>query len=159
MVIIKPPKEAQTNKLWKLNKCVYGLADSPRCWYLRLKEEFLKLSVTIGKYDPGLFYYTSDSKLQGLMVCYVGKILWDDTDEFKADAIDCLGQIFTIGSKFSKVFTYLGIQNWKHVFWCKKFHAPQSKFRRTLYTLKLCAPCDFLRYMCSPHRVLCCEPN
>ena len=25
-VIIKPPKEAQTNKLWKLNKCVYGLA-------------------------------------------------------------------------------------------------------------------------------------
>ena len=35
MVIIKPPKEAQTNKLCKLNKRVYGLADAPK---MRLPE-------------------------------------------------------------------------------------------------------------------------
>ena len=84
-VIIKPPEEAQTNKLWKLNKCVYGLADTPRCWYLRLKEELLKLIVTISKYVPALFYYTKDNKLQGLMVCFVDDILWGGTGEFKAD--------------------------------------------------------------------------
>ena len=28
--------------------------------------------VTVSKYDPGLFYYTKDDKLQGLMVCFVG---------------------------------------------------------------------------------------
>ena len=109
-IIIKPPKEVQTNKLWKLNKCVYGSADALRWWDLRLKEELLKLNVTVSKYNPGIFYYTKDKKLQGLMVCFVDDILWGSTDEFKADLIDRLGQIFTIGSKFSQAFTYLGIE-------------------------------------------------
>ena len=30
-VFLKPPKEANTNKLWLLVKCAYGLADAPRC--------------------------------------------------------------------------------------------------------------------------------
>ena len=103
-------KEAQTNKLWKLTKCIYGLAEARRCWYLRLKEELLKLNVTVSKYYPGLFYYIKDGKLQGLIECFVDNILWGATDEFKADVIDCLGQIFTIGSTFSQTFTYLGIE-------------------------------------------------
>ena len=28
-IFIKPPTEAKTNKLWELQKCVYGLADAP----------------------------------------------------------------------------------------------------------------------------------
>ena len=43
------------------------------------------------------------------MVCFVDDMLWGGTDEFKAVVIDHLGQTFTIGSKFSQVFTYLGI--------------------------------------------------
>lgn len=39
--IIKPPKEPRTKKLWKLNKSAYGLADAPRCWYLRLKDKLM----------------------------------------------------------------------------------------------------------------------
>ena len=109
-VSIKPPKEAQTNKFWKLNKCVCVLADAPRCWYQRLKEERLKLNVTVSKYDPGLFYYTKDDKLQGLVVCFVDDRLWGATDEFKADVIEPLGQTFTINSNFSQAFTYLEIE-------------------------------------------------
>ena len=77
---------------------------------LRLKEELLKLNVTVSKYDPGLFYYTKDDKLQGLMVYFIHNIPWGGTDEFKAGVIDTLGQIFTIGSKFSQAFIYLGIE-------------------------------------------------
>ena len=40
-VFIKPPKEANTNKLWKLNTTVYGLCDAPREWYLSVKKELL----------------------------------------------------------------------------------------------------------------------
>ena len=29
-VHIKPPPEANTNMLWQLNKCIYGLADAPQ---------------------------------------------------------------------------------------------------------------------------------
>ena len=34
-----PPKEANTLNIWKLQKCVYGLADASRYWYLRVREE------------------------------------------------------------------------------------------------------------------------
>ena len=37
-VFIRPPKEACTNKLWRLNKTVYGLNDASRSWYLKLRE-------------------------------------------------------------------------------------------------------------------------
>ena len=42
-IFLKPPKEANTKKLWKLGKCVYGLNEASRYWYERVKEEFLKV--------------------------------------------------------------------------------------------------------------------
>ena len=42
-VYLKPPKEAHTKKLWKLNTTVYGLGDAPRAWYLCVKDELLKI--------------------------------------------------------------------------------------------------------------------
>ena len=36
VVHLKPPKEANTDKLWLLQKCVYGLKDASRLWYLRV---------------------------------------------------------------------------------------------------------------------------
>ena len=39
IVYLHPPKEANTSKVWKLQKCVYGLADASRYWYLRVTEE------------------------------------------------------------------------------------------------------------------------
>ena len=44
------------------------------------------------------------------MVCFLDDILWAGTDEFKADVIDCFGQTFTIGYKFSQAFTCLGME-------------------------------------------------
>ena len=35
-IFLKPPKEAGTDKLWKLLITVYSLCDAPRAWYLRI---------------------------------------------------------------------------------------------------------------------------
>ena len=43
-------------------------------------------------------------------MCFIDYILWGGTDEFKADVINCLGQTFTTGSKFTQAFTCLGIE-------------------------------------------------
>ena len=43
IIYLRPPNEANTIKVWKLQKCVYGLADAGRYWYLRVREELLKL--------------------------------------------------------------------------------------------------------------------
>ena len=32
-IIVRPSSEAKTDKLWKLNKAVYGLKDPARVWY------------------------------------------------------------------------------------------------------------------------------
>ena len=42
-VYVRPPKEAETTKLWKLQTTVYGLYDAPRVWYLSVKEVFKKI--------------------------------------------------------------------------------------------------------------------
>ena len=35
-IYIRPPFEAESDKLWKSNKCIYGLVDAPRMWYIEL---------------------------------------------------------------------------------------------------------------------------
>ena len=44
-------------KFGDYKKCVYGLADTSRCWYLHVKEELIKLGANIGSVDQGLFYW------------------------------------------------------------------------------------------------------
>ena len=57
-VYLKPPKEAGTSKLWKLNKCVYGLKEASRQWYLSLRNKVLESGGKVSKYEAGLFFPT-----------------------------------------------------------------------------------------------------
>ena len=43
-VFLLPQKEANSNKLWHLKKCVYWLADTSRYWHLVAKAELNKLN-------------------------------------------------------------------------------------------------------------------
>ena len=54
-VFIHSPKEAKTNKIWRLRKCIYGLADAPRQWYLHVREELIKLTSGPSDLDAALF--------------------------------------------------------------------------------------------------------
>ena len=56
-------------------KCVYRLANAPKCWYLRLKDELVKLGVNLCKYDTGLFYYLKNGKHISNIVCFVDHML------------------------------------------------------------------------------------
>ena len=57
------PKEANTSSIWKLQKCVYSLADASRYWYLHVREELVRLGAKLNKIDPGIFYWQDDSVL------------------------------------------------------------------------------------------------
>ena len=50
-VFVRPPEEAHANKIWKLNKCTYGLADASQCWYLKVREELCKLGARPSQLD------------------------------------------------------------------------------------------------------------
>ena len=108
-VYLKPPPEANTNKLWRLKKCVYGLADAPRKWYLRLTQELKRLGCTQHKIDKGLFVYTLQDKLVSVLTCCVDDIAYGSTPVFCDNVLNTLQQTFDIGTFNSTAFKYVGI--------------------------------------------------
>ena len=109
MVFIKPPPEAMTDKLWELKKCVYGLADAPQKWHIKLKEELEKSGATQCRYDEGLFYVRQNNELIGILSCHVDDILWGGTSVFEETIIWRICKIFFISKYDSQAFQHLGV--------------------------------------------------
>ena len=56
-VIVKPPKEAGSGKLWKLKKALYGLNDAAREWYLKVTESVKEMGGMRSTLDNAIFYW------------------------------------------------------------------------------------------------------
>ena len=109
-VFLKPPPEANTSDVWHLKKCVYGLNEAARKWYLRLSEELAKLGVMKSKYDGAIFYWRKDNQIGGIMTAHVDDFFWAGTEEFKTSIVSKLTDIFKISSEQKASFKYIGIQ-------------------------------------------------
>ena len=81
-VYLIPPTEAKCDKtvLWKLEKCVYGLNDAARKWYLTVKTFLLKMNCIQLKTDPAAFYCYHNGKLSGIFLMHVDDFLWGGTE-------------------------------------------------------------------------------
>ena len=108
-VFIIPPKEADTNKIWKLKKTVYGLADASRTWYLRVKKELTKLGVIPSKYDEAIFYWKTSKGLEGLLCCHVDDFLWGGTERFKEEVVEKTKETFEISKEDKGNLKYIGL--------------------------------------------------
>ena len=110
-VYVKPPKEAQLkNKLWKLYKCLYGLKDASRQWYLRLKRTLKKHGFQKCKYDGGLFYQIKEGVLQGAVGIHVDDFLSIGNNEFMTKTIPEVLKTFIIGKAEEHAFMYTGFR-------------------------------------------------
>ena len=80
LVYLTPPSEAKTDKnlVWKLNKCVYGLNDASRVWYLTVRDQLLNSGARVSKYDEAIFTWYFDGQLQGIMCTHVDDFLWGE---------------------------------------------------------------------------------
>lgn len=108
-VLLKPPKEAKTDKVWLLNQAVYGLCDAGRHWYDRVKNELLKLDVNVSKLDKAVFYYCKANECIGIMIVHVDDFLFGGTDFFLKNVISKLHELFVVGLVESSGMKYLGI--------------------------------------------------
>ena len=109
-VYLKPPKEAHTKKLWKLNTTVYGLGDPPRAWYLCVKDELLKIGGMKSKFDNAIFYWHLNDKLQGVLSLHVDDFCWEGTEWFRQKVTDPIRKKFLISKEETETFKYLGLQ-------------------------------------------------
>ena len=108
-IYVRPPKEAATDKLWHLKKCVYGLADASRYWYLRVRDEMIKLNIHPSELDQGIFYMKVQDSVMGIAILFVDDITWAGEVPFQ-EAVKKFESIFQIGSSNDTSFKYVGIQ-------------------------------------------------
>ena len=88
---------------------MYSLADTGRHWYLRVKEELIKVGATASSVNPGLFYRKEHYEIVGILACYVGDIILGGNKNFNLNFIDNYKNSFMFGLEETKAFTYLGI--------------------------------------------------
>lgn len=111
-VYVKPPREANcSEKLWLLQKCVYGLSDASLAWYKRVKEVMIQCGGQMSCIEPTVFFWKNqETKLYGIIACHVDDFIWGGNQDFEATIIDKIRNIFKIGKEESHMFTYLGIE-------------------------------------------------
>lgn len=110
-IFIRPPPEADSEgTVWKLKKCVYGLADASLYWYNRVKEIMLRAAGKMSKVDPAVFYWLDqDSAVTGVLACHVDDFIWGGTESFSTTVIPHLKSIFRVGHEAHDSFSYVGV--------------------------------------------------
>ena len=110
-VYVKPPRESgMKGKLWKLEKCLYGLKDASRQWYNKVEKKLKDLGFTKCKYDQGLFYKIHDGKLIGMIGLHVDDFLTAGGRFFENTIMPELLEAFTVGKSESEQFMYTGFK-------------------------------------------------
>ena len=96
---MKPPKCVGTNKMWLLKKCVYGLKDGSRKWYIKLDKTLTKLGMKKVLLDEGMFTYKEKNILKGILCLHVDALIYSGDDEFGKKIRDYLREEFLISSE------------------------------------------------------------
>ena len=109
-VYLKPPKEANTDKLWILNKCVYGLRDASRLWYLRVNDVLKQLGVVNINLDEAVFIFVYQDRVCGIICLHVDDFLWAGDSVFENKVIMNLMKEFLISKQQTDTFIFLGLQ-------------------------------------------------
>ena len=108
-IFIKPPSQAMTDMLWLLLQCPYGLSDASRQWYLKVRQELLRLGFVQLKLDNAVFMWYHNGCLHGLVACHVDDFVYGGSDLFHSTVVTSLRKVFIVGKEQSRCFKFLGI--------------------------------------------------
>ena len=111
-VYIKPPKEAkvQKGKVWRLKKCLYGLNDASRKFYLSIKEVLVLNGCKQSAGDTAFFYFKENEKLAGVIISHIDDFLHAGNENFGEKVVKPLTKKFSAGREEEKEFSYVGLQ-------------------------------------------------
>ena len=97
-VFIEPPPEAKIpGYIWRLNKCMYGLQDASRQWYLSVVNVLQSLGCFQLKLDPAVFAFVKEGQLCGLIIIHVDDFLHIGNLFFHEHVIEKSREKFLIG--------------------------------------------------------------
>ena len=71
-VYVEPPAEIkEPGIIWLLKKCMYGLQDAPRQWFLNVVEVLLAIGCKQLGLDMSVFVYVKNGVLEGVILVHV----------------------------------------------------------------------------------------
>ena len=135
-VFVVPPAEAGVKKgyIWKLRKCVYGLTDASRVWYLTVRKELTKLGMCVSTHDEAVFTLRHDGELQGIVSTHVDDFCWAGTKYFESRVISGIRKVFKVKSEDRHAFKYLGLDLFQEQ---DQILIKQDKFVQKLEVIKI----------------------
>ena len=71
-----------SNSVVELVKCVYGLCDAPRAWWLSFTRTLLDLGMKQSELDPCVYYWYHDEGLEGIIALHVDDMVIGGTGKF-----------------------------------------------------------------------------
>lgn len=111
-IYLRPPRETCANGVvWKLQKCVYGLADASLHWYKKVKDVMMQCGGKVAAVDPAVFYWHDDSgNLQGVLASHVDDFVWGGTSVFEETIVPRIRSAFNVGREEENTFCYVGME-------------------------------------------------
>ena len=114
IIYVKPPKEARKKEkkvVWRLKKCLYGLNDASRQFYMSVKDVLIQCGCRQSSVEPSLFYLLDHmSNIRGMLVSHIDDFLHGGDSLFEDKVITPLINRFTAGKLRIGNFTYVGFQ-------------------------------------------------
>ena len=98
------------------------------------KEELEKFGVLVSKYDEAIFFWHTESGLEGLICCHVDDFLWGGTMKFKEEVIDKTKQTFVISKEDQSDLKYIGLELKQSM---DKITVSQKKYIESLDEIRL----------------------
>ena len=100
----------EKGQLWQLKKCLYGLKDASRHWYLKVKAALLEKGFDTSDLEPAIFYFRDrDTKdITGIVGIHVDDFIHAGTHDFNRDVMYPLMKEFKVGKNEQGCFMYTG---------------------------------------------------
>ena len=109
-VYVKSPIDFGDGKLWKLNKCLYGLNYASREWYLKVDEAITEIGGKRSMIDNAVFFWTQNQELIGMCACHVDDFILCGSEGFLSVVISEIKNRFRVSSECDGMFKYIGLQ-------------------------------------------------
>ena len=110
-VFLKMPVDVcDESQVWKLKRCIYGLNDAPRSWFLKISGALISLRGVQSAYDNALFmWHDSCNNIIGILAMHVDDFVCSGNEYFEKDIISTLKKKFLVGTHEYGTFKYLGL--------------------------------------------------
>merc|ERR1711873_382510 len=109
-VFVEPPSDIKKEGvIWKLLKPLYGLDDTSRKFYLKVKEMLQKLGLKTLPGDDAVYYKHKNGNLIGLILSHIDDFTIAGTLEFVKRVVTGIQERFTVSKVEEENFRFTGL--------------------------------------------------